>query len=445
MPQIEIPNGWEPRPYQMPLWMALQSGKRRAIELAHRRWGKDDVALHWANVAAHERPASYWHCLPEYAQCRKAIWTSVNPRTGKRRIDEAFPQELRESTNEQEMLIRFKCGSTWQLVGSDRYDSLVGAGVAGVTFSEWALANPSAWPFISPMLEENNGWALFITTTRGENHATQMHDDGLANDEWFAETSTVADTKAFSPEQVQRIESEWASVMGGAAAKALIQQEYYLSRIGVTIGAYYQDQFARIDEDGRIGSVPYDRTQLVHTAWDLGYSDATAIWFLQICGQEVHAIDYYEASSRPLEHYVDVLRERGYRYGEHYFPHDVAAHELTTGKSRVDVLQSLDVSPLVGRMHHVQDGINATRVLLDKMWIDKDKCARGIQCLRMYAAKFDEKKRIFMPHPDHNEYSHGADALRTFAAGWDGIPTKTRRGKYEDRPERRSPPSWMAV
>src|SRR3546814_5036223 len=129
--------------------------------------------------------------MPEYAQARKALWAAVNPHTGKRRIDEAFPQELRESTNEQEMFIRFKSGSTWQLVGSDRYNSLVGAGVAGVTFSEFALANPSAWGYIRPMLEENDGWATFITTPRGRNHAKALFDmatkDMDSGGRWFAE------------------------------------------------------------------------------------------------------------------------------------------------------------------------------------------------------------------------------------------------------------------
>src|SRR3546814_16007465 len=91
-------------------------------------------------------------------------------------MDEAVPRVLRESTNEQEMFIRFKSGLTWQLVGSDRYNSLVGAGVAGVTFSEFALANPSAWGYIRPMLEENDGWATFITTPRGRNHAKALFD-----------------------------------------------------------------------------------------------------------------------------------------------------------------------------------------------------------------------------------------------------------------------------
>src|SRR5262245_1512324 len=105
---LTVPNNWRPRRHQCRLWQYLERGGRRAIEIAHRRWGKDDVALHWAARAAMLRPATYWHMLPEYAQARKAIWNAVNPHSGKRRIDEAFPLELRESTNEQEMFIRFK-------------------------------------------------------------------------------------------------------------------------------------------------------------------------------------------------------------------------------------------------------------------------------------------------------------------------------------------------
>jgi phage terminase large subunit len=134
--RIQLPNSWQPRPYQRKLWDYLEAGGQRAIEIAHRRWGKDDVFLHRSAIAAHERVASYWHCLPEYEQARKAIWAAVNPHTGKRRIDEAFPRDLIATRDEQQMFIRFKNGSTWQVIGSDRYNSLVGAGVAGVTFSE---------------------------------------------------------------------------------------------------------------------------------------------------------------------------------------------------------------------------------------------------------------------------------------------------------------------
>ena len=138
-----IPNIWLPRIYQRPAWAAWRKrGIRRSLLVWHRRAGKDDVALHKAAVAAHVRVATYWHLLPEYEQARKAIWAAVNPHTGMRRIDEAFPLELRESTDEQEMFIRFKIGSTWQVIGCDNYDSLVGTPPAGIVFSEWAQANP---------------------------------------------------------------------------------------------------------------------------------------------------------------------------------------------------------------------------------------------------------------------------------------------------------------
>src|SRR4051812_39424132 len=159
MPTLSLPNNWAPRGYQKPLWNHLESGGKRAISIWHRRAGKDEVALHWTACAAMQRPGNYWHCLPTYAQSRKAIWSAVNGHTGKRRIDEAFPKEIRAATNEQEMFIRFVNGSTWTVVGSDTYDNLVGAPPVGIVFSEWSRANPAAWAYMSPILSENDGWA----------------------------------------------------------------------------------------------------------------------------------------------------------------------------------------------------------------------------------------------------------------------------------------------
>src|SRR5689334_6101539 len=116
--RVRLPaNGWRPRPDQMALWSYLENGGKRACMVAHRRWGKDDIGLHHTACALHQRVGTYWHMLPEAAQARKVIWEAVNPRTAKRRIDEAFPLDLRDTTQNNEMFIRFKCGSTWQLVG----------------------------------------------------------------------------------------------------------------------------------------------------------------------------------------------------------------------------------------------------------------------------------------------------------------------------------------
>ena len=167
-------GGWQPRAYQKPVWDYFKGGGKRAVCVWHRRSGKDEFCLHLAAVKAHERPATYWHMLPEAAQARKAIWDAVNPVTGRRRIDEAFPRAARTLTREADMFIRLSSGSTWQVVGSDNYNSLVGTPPIGIVFSEFALADPSAWAYLSPILEENGGWAAFVTTPRGRNHAWRM-------------------------------------------------------------------------------------------------------------------------------------------------------------------------------------------------------------------------------------------------------------------------------
>jgi phage terminase large subunit len=202
--RIELPHDWSPRDYQQPLWNYLHAGGKRAEAIWPRRHGKDDVALHYTAMAAHERVGVYWHLLPQHNQSRKAIWDAVNPHTGKRRIDEAFPVELRATTREQDMVIRFKNGSLWQVIGSDNYDALVGTPPVGVVFSEWALSDPQAWSMIRPILAENEGWALFITTPRGRNHAHRMYEMARESEDWFCERLTALDTGVFSDETLER-------------------------------------------------------------------------------------------------------------------------------------------------------------------------------------------------------------------------------------------------
>src|SRR4051812_22681219 len=171
MTRVRLPNNWTPRDYQIPAWTYLENGGRLAELVWHRRSGKDEIMLHRTACAAFERTAGYWHMLPQYAQARKAIWDAVNPHTGKKRIDEAFPHEIRAGIDNTKMIIRLKGGSTWQVVGSDNPDSLVGSTPAGIVYSEWALSNPNVRAYLRPIVAENNGWQCFITTPRGRNHA----------------------------------------------------------------------------------------------------------------------------------------------------------------------------------------------------------------------------------------------------------------------------------
>jgi len=422
-PVITLPRNWSPRPDQRPLWDYLESGGKRAVMVAHRRWGKDEVALHFAAVAAMQRAGNYWHMLPQYGQARRVIWEAVNPRTGLRRIDEAFPAEIRRRTLDGEMLIELANGSTWQLVGSDSYDSLVGSPPVGIVFSEYALADPMAWAYFRPILAENGGWALFIYTPRGRNHGKTLYDFARLEEGWFTRVLSAADTPVFLPERLEQERRELCAEFGEAEGELLFLQEYKCSFEGMVHGAYYAKQLAAARSEGRIGPVPHAAGQEVYTFWDLGMDDSTSIWFMQAIGRELRFIDYYEAAGEGLAHYAAVLKGKPYVYGDHYMPHDADVRELGTGTSRKSTAEALGIRPVivVPRPRDTQavlSGIEAARNAMSRCWFDEKRCARGLAALEGYAAEYDEQARKLANHPAHTWCSHGADAFRTFAAGF---------------------------
>ncbi len=420
MPKIRIPNNWVPRPDQLPLWTYLEDGGLRAVEIAHRRWGKDDIALHFAATQAMQRVGNYWHMLPMYNQARKAIWDAVNPKTGKRRIDEAFPREIRRKTRETDMFIEFRTGATWQLVGSDNFNAYVGSPPIGVTFSEWALANPMCWPYIMPILEENQGWALFITTSRGNNHAKDMLAFANATDSWFGEVTPASRTPVFNQDTLDRIRAELIAIWGPDQGEALYQQEYHCSFEGSVFGAYFAAQLRMARDSGRITKVPYQSGVAVDTWWDLGMDDSTTIWFTQDVGREIHAIGYYENSGEGLEHYAGELKRReaatGCVYGRHVGPHDITVREIGPGKSRLETAKNLGIKfDVCQRPAHKEDGIQAIRNIMSSVYFDEVACAQGLNCLSNYRKEYDQERKVFKDTPVHDWSSHGTDGFQTLA------------------------------
>ena len=410
-------NRWWPRGHQMELWKYLQGGGDRAFAVWHRRAGKDEICLHHAAVSLLKRPASYWHCLPEFLQGRKAIWTAVNAHSGKRRIDEAFPHHWRESTNDNEMFIRFKNGSTWQIIGSDRYDATVGAGVAGITYSEWALANPSAWGYHRPMLAENNGWAVFITTPRGHNHAKSMFDHARTSPRWFAELLTVHDTKALSEADLLEARAEYEALHGEDVGRAQFEQEYLCSWNAAILGAFYALEIGAVRTEGRI--VALDATDApVHRAWDLGVSDDTAIWWFQMQGAQCVILDFYSASGVGLEHYAELVErkseENGWRNGTDYVPHDAKIREWGSGKTRVETMMQMGLKPDLVPVATIADSINAVRRTLP-LCVFHPRCEDGINALEQYRREWDDNKKAFRANAVHDWTSHPADAFRYLA------------------------------
>ena len=167
------------------------------------------------------------------------------------------------------MSIELKCGSTWKVCGSDNYDRLVGANPIGVVFSEYSLAKPAAWEYIRPILTENGGWALFIFTPRGENHAYALYTMAEGSPDWFAQTLTVDQTKVIGPAAIQAERDQ-------GVEEAHIQQEYYGSFDSPLAGAYYGPWMRQAKKEGRICELPHRPDLPVVTWWDLGGGDATA-------------------------------------------------------------------------------------------------------------------------------------------------------------------------
>lgn len=439
---MNIPHNWTPRPYQLDLFRALQTQKiKRAFACWHRRSGKDEVALHWAAVAAVTRNATYWHMLPEAAQARKAIWNAVNPHSGKRRIDEAFPQEIRKSTNEQEMFIKFVNGSTWQVVGSDNYNSLVGAPPAGVTFSEYALANPLSWGYLRPILLENDGWALFITTPRGRNHAATMYDNAVQSPDWFAQKLNAEQTGVFTPAQLENECRELINEHGETVGRSLFRQEYYCSFDAAILGSIYGEWVEKAEGEGRIVPGLFDPNLPVYTAWDLGYSDATAVWFYQLAHGEVRFIDYWEDIGRDAQQCCEVLYGRkinvellnpetsavikwgfgepnehshrqSYRYHLHHQPHD-AAYKLQTARGRSFAQQCYEfgIKAVVIQSTNQETAVQATRKLFPQYWFDRDRCKEGLNVLRNYQFEYDSNNQVLKKIPKHDWSSHGSKAI----------------------------------
>lgn len=436
--EIRLPNHWTPRPDQMPLWRYMHSDApmKRAFEVAHRRWGKDEVGLHYTACAAHERPGVYWHLLPEATQARKAIWDAVNPRTGRRRIDEAFPLELRKVTRENEMFIRFKCGSTWQVVGSDNFDSLVGTPPVGIVFSEWALSNPRAWSYLRPILAENKGWALFITTPRGRNHAATMYESAQGDPAWFCEKRTADDTPVFDKDTLARERAEYIREMGEHEGEALFRQEYYCDFTAPIIGSYYGQLIDRLDTAGQLCRVDYDPIAPVDTAWDIGRSDACVVWFFQRIANEIRIIDYLAKHGSKASEMCQLIKAKtsrigdAYAFGTHWLPWDaIPATFAAEGKSILEQVAShlgrsnVKIAPNLDK----QDGRNAVRTILPKCWFDRERCADGIDALRHYRRAWDEKRRAFAVDHYHDWASDPADAFRMLAVSY----TKETNTKIE--------------
>jgi len=402
---VKIP--YKPRALQAEMHSSL---KRWNVLVMHRRFGKTVFAVNHlikhALTCELPRPRVAF-IAPTFTQAKRIAWDYV------KHYASVIPGV---SFNETELRVDFPNGGRVMLLSAENPDALRGIYLDMAIFDEFGMQNPRVWgEVVRPALSDREGAAIFLGTPAGHNHffdlleqARSETDNG--SDQWYWKI-----VKASESELVKEAELDAARVQ---MTPEQYEQEYECSFTAAIIGAYYGKLLAEADEDNRITRVPYDPAYPVHTAWDLGVNDSTAIWFAQIFrGGAVNVIDYYENGGVGLDHYADVINKKDYTYGDHLAPHDIEVRELGSGKSRLETAASLGLRFKVIPKMKVADGINAARMLLPKCYFDRDRCVTGVEMLRQYRQEWDERRKMFRDHPRHDFTSHAADAFRYLAVG----------------------------
>jgi hypothetical protein len=388
--------------------------KRWACLVAHRRAGKTVAAVNDIIRAAfmYKGPNGlFGYVAPYQNQARRIAWDYFKH----------YAQPLISDTNEQMMTITLVNNTKVSLFGADNADAMRGLGFSGVYMDEYGDFKPSVFGnVIRPALSDKQGWAVFAGTPKGKNQFWDIYETARRiPDEWFVLRLPASDSGLLPQSELN-------------AAKAQLSEDQYLQEyecsfeaaiIGAFFGTEMRQAESRINE-----RVVFEPGYPVHTAWDLGYRDDTAIWWYQVVGGEVRVIDFYAVSGADIRAIAEVVVNKGYTYGKHYLPHDARAKSLQTGRSIVEQLADhlginhLSVVPNIG----LQDGIQAIRQMLPRTWFNSVKCGDGIEALRQYQREYDEDKKAFRASPRHDWTSHPADAFRMLAVAWRAEPSAQR-------------------
>lgn len=421
MQTIKIP--YRPRPQFEPYHKRTE---RWAAIVAHRRCGKTvgtiaDLIDDTLRCPLENARGAY--IAPTYVQAKDVAWEYL------KRFSAPIPGV---KFNESELRVDYPTGARIRLYGADNYDRMRGLYLDNAVLDEYGDMNPAAWnEVIRPALTDRKGKGTFIGTPKGRNAFYEVCEQAKTDPAWFYDCLKASQTGILDAEEL-------------LDARASMTAEQYATEFecsfdSAVIGSYYGNEIELANEEGRIGKVPYDRAVPVSTYWDLGLDDATAVWWAQIIGKEIRIIRYREWTQTPLTSIAKEVLDCPYAYNKHVLPHDARARELSSGRSREEIMRAILGAVEIAPQAEVADGINAARTLFDRFWIDEENCAQGLECLRNYRKQWDEKKKAFQDRPFHDWASHGADALRYLAVTFREKMGDIRRpDRYSKKPQRRS-------
>ena len=383
--------------------------QRWAVIVAHRRAGKtllNILDLVYRALTDGKEDGRYAYIAPYYSQAKTIAWDYLVK----------YSKPVACKANQSELWVELVNGARIRLFGADAGENLRGLYLDGVVMDEFADMKPSIWgAVVRPLLSDRKGWATFIGTPKGHNAFWDIYQTATKSKDWYVKVLRASQTGIIPKDELED-------------AASMMTQDQYLQEFecdfeSAILGAYFGKEMRQLTDQGRITDVEYDPMFPVHTAWDLGYSDDTAIWFFQVVHGEIRCLDYHSSNGQPVAFYAGIIqsreKERGYIYGTHWLPHDARAKTLSSNRSVIEQLgdkiplKSIKITPNL----KLQDGIQASRLALTRTWFDH-KCNDGIECLRQYQREYDEDKKVFRDKPRHDWTSHGADAFRYLALTW---------------------------
>lgn len=289
---------------------------------------------------------------------------------------------------------------------------------------------------VIPMLADYDGQRVRIGTPKGNGRLAAAYEKCDPAARFLL---TWEDTGVFAPEQIAKIKEDMDPEE--------FAQEFECSFTAPNSGSYYGKWLDAALAEGRIRQVPYDPMLPVHTCWDLGMDDSTAIWWFQRSpGGEWRWLEYHEDSGPGLDHYAKIIREKPYVYGKHFLPHDIEVRELGNGgKSRRMTLLGLGVQPIVVvPAANPADRVSASRMIMPRSYFDVKGCEIGIKKLRGYRRQWNEHMGVWRADPVHDGASHGADS---FGTGVQGSQSPETEVGFKMPPPRMAPPArvggWM--
>jgi hypothetical protein len=385
--------------------------ERWAVVVAHRRCGKTVSCINdliYRALIEDKEHGQYAYVAPYYSQAKNIAWDYL----------QRYSKPVLAKANQSELWVELVNGAKIKLYGADNPDALRGLYLDGVVLDEYADMRPRMWgEIIRPLLADRMGWAVFIGTPKGHNAFYDVFTNATKDSRWFAKTLRASQTGLLPNSELEDAQASMSPDQ--------YEQEFECSFEAAIMGAFYGKEMRVLTDAKRITTVEYDKMFPCHTAWDLGYSDDTAIWWYQVVYGELRILDYHSSNGHQVSYYTDLInskqQEFGYKYGYHHLPHDARAKTLASGgKSIIEQISSkipLNTLKIVPSLS-LQDGIQATRLALMRSWFDAEKCQDGIECLRQYQREYDEDKKVFRDKPKHDWTSHGADAFRMLAIAW---------------------------